>query len=60
MSAIAADHPRHTFPLKSSFVGVVVMVGKVESSSTLPITKIVGDDCRRRHVVCSHIICNGR
>ena len=42
MSAIAADRPRHTFQLKSFFVGVVVMVGKVESSSTIPITQIVG------------------
>ena len=51
MSAIAADHPRHTFPLKSSFfVGVVVMVGKVESSSTLQIIR----------VECSHMIFDDR
>ena len=44
MSPIVADRSRHAFPLKSFFVGVVVMVGKVESSSTLPIIQIV---CRR-------------
>ena len=42
MSAIAADRPRHTFLLKSFFVGVVVMVGKVKATSALPITQIVG------------------
>ena len=30
MSAIAADRPRHTFPLKIVLVGTVVTVGKVE------------------------------
>ena len=42
MSAIVADRLIHTFPLKSFFVSVVIVVGKVESSSTLPITQIVG------------------
>ena len=32
MSAIVADRPRHAFPLKSVFVGVVVTVGKVEQT----------------------------
>ena len=41
MSPIAADHPRQAFPLKSVVVGEIVMVGKVEPSSTLPITPIV-------------------
>ena len=41
MSPIAADHPRQTFPLKSVVVGEIAMVGKVEPSSTLPITQIV-------------------
>ena len=41
MSPIAADHPRQAFPLKSVVVGEIVMVGKVEPSSTLPITQIV-------------------
>ena len=44
MSPIVADRPRYAFPLKSFFVGVVVMVGKIEWSSTLPIIEIV---CRR-------------
>ena len=41
MSPIAADHPRQASPLKSVVVGEIVMVGKVEPSSTLPITQIV-------------------
>ena len=41
MSPIAADHTRQAFPLKSVVVGEIVMVGKVEPSSTLPITQIV-------------------
>ena len=44
MSAIAADRPRHTFPLKIVLVGTVVMVGKVELDSTLP---TVPKACRR-------------
>ena len=44
MSAIAADRPRHTFPLKIVLVGTVVMVGKVEVDSTLPTVPTV---CRR-------------
>ena len=41
MWPIVPAHARHAFQLKSFFVGVVVMVGKVE---TLPIIQIV---CRR-------------
>ena len=32
MSPIVANRPRYVFPLKSFSVGVVVMVGKVESN----------------------------
>ena len=41
MSLIATDHPRQAFPLKSVVVDEIVMVGKVEPSSSLPITQIV-------------------
>ena len=44
MSAIAADRPRHTFPLKIVLVGTVVMIAKVELDSTLP---TVPTACRR-------------
>ena len=40
MSPNVASRPRHAFLLKSFLVGVVVVVGKVESSSTLPIIQI--------------------
>ena len=50
MSPIATDHPRQVFSLKSVVVGEIVMVGKVEPSSTLPITQIVR--CRLSQTQC--------
>ena len=50
MSPIVADRPRHTFPLKSFFVGVVVMFGKVETSSSLSIIQIVCHNFTRFHI----------